>query len=142
MLTASRLPAGDLAGNTAWVCPSGPTLHEMAQVWLIRRFADPEARVIYVEAEHVEAVAEKFSATAIPSAGSFLDLAARWELKIPEFSELRDILTEQSSGTGGGLSALFPGLKRLDHRDHELEQAAQPLLDAAFASISHKEASA
>ncbi|MEQ8354980.1 MAG: chromate resistance protein [Kiloniellaceae bacterium] len=64
LIPYSRLPPRDAEGRTLWVTRARPKIDRIACPWLIRRFVDPSAVFLFVAAEEVAAVAERFDATA------------------------------------------------------------------------------
>lgn len=137
MLTVDNLPGDGRSGTGPWVGPARPDLGAMFQVWLIRRFVSRDARIIYVSADHAEAVAEKFDGATIGETGTkgyITDLAADWGLASPDVAALADWLNHQQ-GTGGALAALYQGAMDLYPCDHDLERAALSLLDCAFQKV-------
>ncbi len=56
-----------IAGVTRWVTRERPKIDRIACPWLIRRFVDPHAEFLFVEASQVKGVAERFSATPFDS---------------------------------------------------------------------------
>ncbi len=63
LVPQDRLPPRDAQGRTLWVTRSRPKIDRIACPWLIRRFVDPGAVFLFVEASQVGAVAERFGAT-------------------------------------------------------------------------------
>lgn len=92
MLSFSRMPEPDVTGRTVWVGPAQPNLNDFAKVWLIRRFADANARIIYIDRDHTAAVADRFSATDLESSAGADDglesLCPAWELRCHTLKEL------------------------------------------------------
>lgn len=64
LIPIATLPARDAQGRTVWVTRSRPKIDRIACPWLIRRFVDPGAVVLFVAPSEVEAVAERFNAVA------------------------------------------------------------------------------
>jgi rhodanese-related sulfurtransferase len=58
-----RIPTRNSQGSTVWVTRARPKIDRIACPWLIRRFVDPGAVFLFVAAQEVEAVAERFAAT-------------------------------------------------------------------------------
>jgi rhodanese-related sulfurtransferase len=58
----AKLPPRDAHGHTVWVTRARPKIDRIACPWLIRRFADPGAVILYVAPPEVLAVAERFGA--------------------------------------------------------------------------------
>lgn len=61
-IPAARLPE-PVDGTTLWVTRHRPKIDRIACPWLIRRFVDPAARVLFVSPSEVHDVAERFGAT-------------------------------------------------------------------------------
>lgn len=71
LLPQDKLPPRDPEGRSLWVTRERPKIDRMACPWLIRRFVDPAAVFLFVEAPQVPAVAERFGATAFDIEGAF-----------------------------------------------------------------------
>jgi rhodanese-related sulfurtransferase len=56
----AKLPPLDGQGRTVWVTRSRPKVDRIACPWLLRRFVDPRAVILFVTPSEVEAVAERF----------------------------------------------------------------------------------
>ena len=65
MVTAANLPRMANESPTIWVTQHRPKLDPIACAWLIRRFIDPKAKILFVEPSQVMNVAERFGATPI-----------------------------------------------------------------------------
>ena len=63
MVTASSIPRDANEGRTLWVTRHLPKIDRIACPWLIRRFVDPKAKLLFVEPSQVMNVAERFNAT-------------------------------------------------------------------------------
>ena len=63
LLCTDKLPNRDTAGRTTWVTRARPKVTRIACPWLIRRFVDPKAVILFVPPSDVSAVAGRFSAT-------------------------------------------------------------------------------
>ena len=59
LINASKLPPHDTRGRTVWVTRARPKIDRIACPWLIRRFVDPQARVLFVDPEQVASVARE-----------------------------------------------------------------------------------
>src|SRR6516165_5330477 len=59
---ADKIPKRDGRGRTVWVTRERPKIDRIACPWLIRRFVDPAAVVLFVASPEVPAVAERFNA--------------------------------------------------------------------------------
>lgn len=62
LVTAGAIPSRDEKGRTVWVTRARPKVDRIACPWLIRRFVDPQAVFLFVDAAEVPAVAERFAA--------------------------------------------------------------------------------
>jgi rhodanese-related sulfurtransferase len=61
LVPEATLPPRGPQGRTVWVTRSRPKVDRIACPWLIRRFVDPSAVILYVAASEVRAVAERFA---------------------------------------------------------------------------------
>ena len=145
---AASIPSGDAGGWTIWVTRERPKIDRIACPWLIRRFVDPDAAFLFVEASQVASVAERFAATPFDIEGVFWShrgetctfdtMLTEFGLKSAALDRLADIvrgadtarldLAPQASGflaTSLGLSQLF---------DDDLAQleAGMTLYDAMY----------
>ncbi len=59
-VASAKLPPLDAQGRTVWVTRSRPKVDRIACPWLLRRFVDPRAVILFVAPSEVEAVAERF----------------------------------------------------------------------------------
>ncbi|MBZ9992359.1 chromate resistance protein ChrB domain-containing protein [Mesorhizobium sp. BH1-1-4] len=62
LVHAAKIPSRDEKGRTVWVTRARPKVDRVACPWLIRRFVDPHAVFLFVEAAEVLAVADRFQA--------------------------------------------------------------------------------
>jgi rhodanese-related sulfurtransferase len=60
---ADKIPKRDGRGRIVWVTRSRPKIDRIACPWLIRRFVDPGAVILFVAPAEVPDVAERFGAT-------------------------------------------------------------------------------
>ena len=63
LLNSAKLPVRDEQGRTVWVTRERPKVDRIACPWLIRRFVDPGAVILFVAPAEVPDVAERFGAT-------------------------------------------------------------------------------
>ncbi|MGD1879492.1 MAG: chromate resistance protein ChrB domain-containing protein [Kiloniellaceae bacterium] len=67
LVPADKIPprdgSGGARGRSLWVTRARPKIDRLACPWLIRRFVDPAAVFLFVEASQVAAVADRFAAT-------------------------------------------------------------------------------
>jgi rhodanese-related sulfurtransferase len=69
MVPEAVLPPRDAQGRTVWVTRARPKVDRIACPWLIRRFVDPQAVLLFVAASEVPAVAQRFGAAAFDIEG-------------------------------------------------------------------------
>ena len=62
LVPASKLPGRNRQGQTVWVTRERPKIDRIACPWLIRRFVDPKAVILFVAAREVAAVGKQFHA--------------------------------------------------------------------------------
>jgi rhodanese-related sulfurtransferase len=74
VLNDAAVPPRDPAGRTLWVTRARPKVDRIACPWLIRRFVDPAATVLFVPAPEVLAVAARMGATPFDIDGA----SVRW----------------------------------------------------------------
>ncbi len=108
------------------VAASEPTNDALATLWLVRRFADPDAQVLFVEASACDAVADRFDGA--PLAG-FNETLAAFTLTSPGFRQFSAILKGEAPEAAGMTMALS-GLRALKPDDLSYLNAAMPLFDA------------
>lgn len=132
----------------AWVTRARPKIDRIACPWLLRRFVDPEARVLFVPASEVLAVAERFGATAFDAPGAphehdgdlctFDTLLRHFSLATEPLERLATVIRAADTDRhdlapqAAGLLALSVGLSRLHRDDHAQLEAALPLYDALY----------
>ena len=66
-----RHSSANSGGRTVWVTRERPKIDRIACPWLIRRFVDPDAVFLFVEAARVSQVADRFKATPFDVEGVF-----------------------------------------------------------------------
>ena len=71
LVRPEMVPPRDDRGRTVWVTRARPKVDRIACPWLIRRFVDPSAVFLFVAPPEVEAVADRFGATAFDIDGVF-----------------------------------------------------------------------
>ncbi|MGB7318024.1 MAG: chromate resistance protein ChrB domain-containing protein [Planktotalea sp.] len=145
----SLVPAKAIPERGAlWVTRHRPKIDRIACPWLIRRFIDPDARILFVAPSEVAAVAEKFGAIPFDVNGSKLShgegtcsfdaFLAGFDLATPALKAMSDII-RAADGTpdaqapeAAGLLAISLGLSRM-YRDNLAQlEAALPLYDALY----------
>ena len=135
-----------------WVTRKNALIDRIASAWLIKRFIDPQAELLFVPVEQLLATAEREGATAYHAKGaplggtdtltSFEQLAAHHNLTSdPAMVLMASIVHDADhfadSGVepeAGGMRAMALGFGHTyGERDHEKIDAALPAYDAVFA---------
>jgi hypothetical protein len=133
-----------------WVTRERPKTDRIACPWLIRRFIDPEAEILYVPADHVLETAEREGAHSFDAPGarythrdglcSFEVLLEEYELDDPALGHLARIVhgadvAEDIDATpqSAGLKAVAEGFSYLEPDDHRQLQLELPVYDALYA---------
>ncbi|HCT32163.1 MAG TPA: sulfurtransferase [Sulfitobacter sp.] len=148
MVLAEKLPPLDASGRTVWVTRHRPKIDRIACPWLIRRFVDPNAQILFVAASQVASVAERFNATPFDIEDVFWshrDEKCTFDTMIEEFSISHDALTRLAVIVRGadtnrhdlapeaaGLLAASLGLSRMYRDDLEQLEAGMMLYDAFY----------
>lgn len=96
---SAKLPRRDAEKRTLWVTRARPKVDRIACPWLIRRFVDPLALILYVAPSEVAAVAERFG-------------AAPFDVEEAEWSDRDGLCTFDALVKDLGLAS-FPALLRL-----------------------------
>src|SRR6266545_6274151 len=118
-----------------WVTRERPKVDRVACPWLIKRFVDPVAEILYAPADQVLAVAEREGAIPFDVPGcelghhgaecSFDAIIKKYELTAPALVELAKIVraadTPDKSWApeGIGLEAVAEGFRRIARDDHD-----------------------
>ena len=63
LVPAAKLPARNEDGRTVWVTRQRPKIDRIACPWLIRRFVDRNAQILFVSPSEVRDVADRYNAT-------------------------------------------------------------------------------
>ena len=144
----SKIPEKNAQGRTVWVTRQRPKIDRIACPWLIRRFIDPGAQFLFVEASQVQNVAENFGAIPfdvenVPFSHkgemcTFDALLETFELSIPALDHLALIVRGADTGRAdlapqsAGLLAASLGLSRMFRDDLEQLEAGLTLYDAFY----------
>ena len=141
------LPPRDRSGRTVWVTRARPKVDRIACPWLIRRFVDPEAVVLFVAPGDVARVAEQMQAAPFDVDGVFWSHRGElctFDVMIQEFGLAglpaleRLALVVRGADTGhpeiapqaAGLLAASLGLSRMFSSDDDQLKAGMLLYDA------------
>ena len=144
----AKLPARDAKGRTVWVTRARPKIDRIACPWLIRRFIDPNAVVLFVAPSEVIAVGERFNAAPFDVENVFWSHRGElctFDIMIEEFGLatpplLRLATMVRAADTGKlelspeapGLLAASLGLSRMFDDDLEQLEAGILLYDAFY----------
>lgn len=105
---------------TAWVTRERPKIDRIACPWLIRRFIDPEARILYVPSERVFDVARA-------EAGVAFDIPGAPFSHVGELCSFDAFISEFGLGGDPGLATLAPIVRGADTDRHHLAPEAAGL---------------
>ena len=135
-----------VGGPTRWVTRARPKIDRIACPWLVRRFIDRDAEILYVPAAEVSRVARERRATAFDVEGaefghhgercSFDAFIARFRLRDPALDRLADVVRAADTGRpelapeARGLLAVSQGLASLFSDDHEMLAHGMTVYDA------------
>ena len=140
-----------------WVTRARMRVNRTATAWLVRRFVDPQAAFLFVEADRVAAVQEREGATGFDAPGAtypHCDAEGRCSFEAladahrPHDAALRELgrivhgadfpdeidLTPESAG----LQAISYGFPLVARDDHEVLEKASFLYDALYAALQER----
>ncbi len=136
------------APGSRWVTRNRPRIDRIASPWLIRRFIDPKAQILFVPTAEVAAVADRFNATPfdVDSAEfshhddtcTFDSLIHGFNLAHAPLNRLATIVRAADMGhpehapQAAGLLAVSVGMSRLHKSDQEQLSATLPIYDALY----------
>jgi hypothetical protein len=148
LINPAKLPQRDLNGRTVWVTRARPKIDRIACPWLIRRFIDPDAMILFVAQDEVEAVATRFSAASFDIVGTFWShrgetctfdtLLLETGLTLPALDRLAMIVRGADTANfdlapeAAGLLALSLGMSRMRTDDLAQLDASMGIYDAFF----------
>ncbi|WP_147104803.1 rhodanese-like domain-containing protein [Tateyamaria sp. syn59] len=119
--------------GTVWVCPAPRDRRAALCAWVIRRWYDADARILWVPADHVYDVAERFGAHAVPDTAPLAELLSQRGLACSSLLTHVAAL-ERATAQGGDWLDM---LSNLHETGEGLADAALPVLDAAWAAHRH-----
>ncbi len=148
LVNTGAVPAPDSTGRTLWVTRARPKVDRIACPWLVRRFVDPGARVLFVAPAEVPAVAERFGATPFDIDGvpfshqdercTFDTMLEVFGLDSPALARLALIVRAADTNRldlvpqAAGFLAAALGLSRMYRDDLEQLEAGLLLYDAFY----------
>jgi hypothetical protein len=138
-----------------WVTRARPKTDRIACPWLIRRFVDPDAEILYVPGDEVLAVAEAHGGRSFDAPGASYthrDNKCTFEVLIDDFDlggdaaltrlarivHAADLDGElETDPAGAGLLAIGLGGLDVEADDHRLLERASFVYDALYAWCGH-----
>lgn len=148
LIDPAKLPTRDTQGRTVWVTRSRPKIDRIACPWMIRRFIDPRAVILFVAPAEVVGVAERYSAAPFDIEDVFWShrgelctfdvMLAEFGLSIPALDRLAAIVRGADTARldiapeAAGLLAASLGLSRMYSDDLEQLEAGMLLYDAFY----------
>ncbi|MEX0283479.1 MAG: chromate resistance protein ChrB domain-containing protein [Paracoccaceae bacterium] len=158
---APRIPANAIPapmdGATLWVTRHRPKIDRVACPWLLRRFVDAQARILFVAPSEVMDVAKRFGATPFDTAEgewshegdlcTFDTMLDRLGLRTEALDRLATVIRAADTNRhdlapeAAGLLAISVGLSRQYRDDYDQLAAGLPLYDALYrwARDGHRE---
>ena len=129
LIDPGKLPPRDGQGRTVWVTRSRPKIDRIACPWLLRRFVDPRAVILFVAPAEVAGVAERYAAAAFDIEDVFWShrgdlctfdvMLAEFGLSLPALDRLASIVRGADTARldlapeAAGLLAASLGLSRM-----------------------------
>ncbi len=148
LVPSKMIPARNEQGRTLWVTRTRPKIDRIACPWLIRRFVDPDAAFLFVAADQVQNVADRFKATPFDiedtfwshegALCSFDKMVAEFEIGSEAMNRLRLIVRGADTATldlapeAAGLLAISLGLSQMCHDDLQQLEAGMLIYDALY----------
>ena len=149
MIRESVLPPRDDKGRTRWVTRARPKVDRIACPWLIRRFVDPEAIILFVAPAEVAGVGERMDAAPFDVEGVFWSHRGErctFDVMLDEFGlggmpalthlativRGADTARPELAPQAAGLLAVSLGLSRMHADDLEQLEAGMPIYDAFY----------
>ncbi|WP_085899899.1 chromate resistance protein ChrB domain-containing protein [Kiloniella majae] len=148
LVPIDKIPDRNIDGRTVWVTRLRPKIDRLACPWLIRRFIDRNAQILYVTASEVLDVAEKFNATPFDVEDvywshrgqkcTFDTMIEEFCLEIESLKRLATIVRGADTNRhdlapeAAGLLAASLGLSRMYRDDLQQLDAGMALYDAFY----------
>jgi hypothetical protein len=142
-----------------WVTREHPRTDRIACPWLIRKFIDPDAEIVFVPAADVLAYAQREGATSFDAPGatythrdgkcSFETLVEAYRIDDPAIALLAKVVhgadvseDRDATAQSAGLLAIADGFALLDIDDQRQLALELPVYDALYAWAQHEVARA
>ncbi len=148
LIPIDKIPSRNTNQQTIWVTKQRPKIDRIACPWLIRRFIDPNAQILFVAPSEVLGVAEKFNATPFDIEDvyfshrgefcTFDTMVEEFELQSPAILKLAEIVRGADTDRldlapeSAGLLAASLGLSRMHRNDNEQLEAGMLLYDSFY----------
>ena len=148
LIDSTRIGTRDAQGRSLWVTRARPKIDRIACPWLIRRFIDPAAQILFVAPAEVAGVADRWGAVPFDVEGVFWShrgdlctfdvLLAEFGLKTPALDRLALIVRGADTARldlapeAAGLLAASLGLSRMYTDDLTQLDAGISLYDAFY----------
>jgi len=148
LVSTKHFPKRDDKARTLWVTRERPKVDRIACPWLIKRFIDPHAVILFVQPSEVISVSERFGAAPFDVEGvfwghrgelcSFDVMLEEFGLKIAPLQRLAEIVRGADTARldlapqAAGLLAASLGLSRMYSDDLEQLDAGMLLYDAFY----------
>ena len=142
------LPAIHVGKSYLWVTRHRPKIDRIACPWLIRRFVNEAAQFMFVQPDQVDAVADRFGATAFDMPTGFWThrgdgctfdtMLSEFCLNQPALAKMAEIIRAADTGKletskeTAGLLAISLGLSRQYADDLEQLEAGMVIYDALY----------
>lgn len=142
----ARLQLADFQGRT-WATRQRPWVDRLASAWLIRRFIDAEAQLLWLETPAdcpADALGYDFDGAAFSHVGAkvtFETLVASFGLETPALARLAAIVHFLDAGgvqpaEASGIECVLAGLREAITDDDQLLAAASSIFDGLMASFT------
>lgn len=112
-----------------WCAPSRPGVGALAAVWLVRRFLDRDGTVMFVDADQLTTVADRFDVQPLPDdVQRFHGLASSLGIACPALDAF--------AGRIETVAAITEGLRAIHGEDLTLANSAMPVFDGLFQTVN------
>ncbi|MGI9479202.1 MAG: chromate resistance protein ChrB domain-containing protein [Hyphomicrobiaceae bacterium] len=148
LVPAAAIPGETVTGGTRWVTRQRPKIDRIACPWLIKRFVDPAATIMFVAPADVLEVAERFDATPFDIEGvpwshrgemcTFDVMIEAFKLASEPLNRVADIVRGADTNRhdlapeAAGLLAVSLGLSRMYRDDLAQLDAGMVVYDALY----------
>ncbi|MEP3247712.1 MAG: sulfurtransferase/chromate resistance protein [Sneathiella sp.] len=143
-----KIPKRNEEGRTLWVTRTRPKIDRIACPWLIRRFIDPDAAFLFVSADQVKDVADRFDGSPFDIEDTFWShdgercsfdkMVAQFEIgsvaldRVSQIVRGADTAKLDLAPEASGLLAISLGLSQMCHDDLQQLEAGMLIYDALY----------